>query len=349
LPTAQDNCDGPVAVTATRSDGMELNDPYEPGTTTTVTFTSEDACGNSSECEITVEVFAYDIMLGAVDDEPGDSVVFGGNGNIFILYLDDIEDGTIFSLLPGSGQPRPLEGVTTYSGSIDNTLLAQTITFFFNMWHNPAIAYLELETNTIITGSSSDCGETLDPFGPQETFSIKQSVIDYLEVNYPDKTVASLFQLANDILAGDWCTKDGDKWNCDINPSDVSEALDAFNIGFNGCRMFVGFRQEEEETKSGNIATSSDLIQEDGLNLTVYPNPFSSNLRFEFSSQSDTHILLEIYDIRGVKIKTLYNDFIYGGQLYNVQFDGSAVITGSYYYRLISETEVKTGKLIKTH
>ena len=56
LPTATDNCDNDVEVTAKRSDGFALNDPYEPGTTTTVTFTAEDECGNNTSCEITVTV-----------------------------------------------------------------------------------------------------------------------------------------------------------------------------------------------------------------------------------------------------------------------------------------------------
>jgi len=48
-PMATDNCDGPVAATGVRSDQAVLSAPYPTGTTT-ITWTFEDAAGNSIQC-----------------------------------------------------------------------------------------------------------------------------------------------------------------------------------------------------------------------------------------------------------------------------------------------------------
>jgi hypothetical protein len=57
LPTAEDNCDGAmaVAVTGTRSDGLPLGEPYPRGTTI-ITWTATDRAGNSDRCMQTVTV-----------------------------------------------------------------------------------------------------------------------------------------------------------------------------------------------------------------------------------------------------------------------------------------------------
>jgi uncharacterized delta-60 repeat protein len=58
-PTTSDNCAGAVTVSAARSDGQALSDPYPLGTTVVI-WTAADAAGNSASATQTIEV---------VDDE----------------------------------------------------------------------------------------------------------------------------------------------------------------------------------------------------------------------------------------------------------------------------------------
>ncbi|MFN5355782.1 MAG: hypothetical protein ACK5CT_04135, partial [Bacteroidota bacterium] len=55
--SATDNCDGNVAVTCVRSDGLSVSNPFPTGTTT-VTCTAVDACGNTGTCNATINVLA---------------------------------------------------------------------------------------------------------------------------------------------------------------------------------------------------------------------------------------------------------------------------------------------------
>jgi len=102
---------------------------------------------------------AGQIMLNAVDAQPGDSVIFGSktSGRFFTLKKSDIQSGYIYKLLPGSGASKALKGYATYTrpttwsnvpltsgGVIQNELLAQTMVLYFNLQLSPQFSSLEL-------------------------------------------------------------------------------------------------------------------------------------------------------------------------------------------------------------
>ncbi len=65
---AVDNCDSSPVITATRSDGQDLGDPYPAGITT-ITWTATDACGNSTSETQTIEVIGDNQMIADVSIE----------------------------------------------------------------------------------------------------------------------------------------------------------------------------------------------------------------------------------------------------------------------------------------
>ena len=95
--------------------------------------------------------------------------------------------------------------------------------------------------------------------------------------------------------------------------------------------------------------------------LQNYPNPFnpSTKIRFvipngvrnpkDFSSQSPRNdnslITLKVYDILGNEVATLVNEEKPGGS-YEVNFDGSGLPSGIYFYRLESGKFVSVKKMI---
>jgi hypothetical protein len=66
---AIDDCDPDPDITAVRSDGLPLTDPYPPGVTT-ITWRATDDCGNYDECDQTVTVTDYNELVVTVELSP---------------------------------------------------------------------------------------------------------------------------------------------------------------------------------------------------------------------------------------------------------------------------------------
>jgi len=81
-----------------------------------------------------------------------------------------------------------------------------------------------------------------------------------------------------------------------------------------------------------------------------YPNPFNPATTIEYNLNSSENVQLNIYDIKGERIKTLVNDFQPAGN-YKVQWDGtnsqgSKLSSGVYFYSIKTGSNVSTKKMI---
>lgn len=81
-----------------------------------------------------------------------------------------------------------------------------------------------------------------------------------------------------------------------------------------------------------------------------YPNPFNPTTTIEYELNRSDKIQLEIFNIRGEKVKTLVNEFQNAGS-YRIQWDGtnsngSKLSSGIYFYTIKSGGEVSTKKMI---
>jgi len=79
-----------------------------------------------------------------------------------------------------------------------------------------------------------------------------------------------------------------------------------------------------------------------------YPNPFNPTTTIRYAIPETEHVILKVYDELGKEVKTLVDENKEAGQ-YNVQFNGSGLASGIYYYRITSGefTEVKKLMLLK--
>ncbi len=83
-----------------------------------------------------------------------------------------------------------------------------------------------------------------------------------------------------------------------------------------------------------------------------YPNPFNSNTTFSFSLHNPADVELELYNIKGQKVKTLFKDSAAGGKVIHVPWDGTnnrgqQVASGVYFYRLkVDDSVIETKKCL---
>lgn len=80
-----------------------------------------------------------------------------------------------------------------------------------------------------------------------------------------------------------------------------------------------------------------------------YPNPFNPSTQIRFSVESTGPATLEVYNVLGQKVATLFAGIAESGRDYTLRLDASNLATGMYLYKLTSGTrsEVKRMLLVK--
>jgi hypothetical protein len=175
-------------------------------------------------------------------------------------------------------------------------------------------------------------------------------------------SVGSLAVSGNNLFAGTesgvfLTTNNGENWlnknqGFNIIPA-VSVFLIANNYIFAGTNgKSVWRRSLSEILEAQNISLYLPLVFSLSEN---YPNPFNPVTRIDFdipphggSSNGTGFVSLKVYDVLGREVQTLVNEIKTAGS-YSVDFNGSDLTSGVYFYRLESEgfSDVKRMVLIK--
>jgi len=115
-------------------------------------------------------------------------------------------------------------------------------------------------------------------------------------------------------------------------------------IPMQGWDIFANVISFENLTavENSNLHTSPDHY---GL-FQNYPNPFNAVTRITYTLPSIGQVALSIFNIRGELVSTLIDKEIQPAGTYNISFDGSALSSGPYLYRLITDDNIHTGKMM---
>ena len=80
--------------------------------------------------------------------------------------------------------------------------------------------------------------------------------------------------------------------------------------------------------------------------INIYPNPFSNTTTLQFVLPENDNVKIDIIDISGKQIQTLFNGDVNKDQQYTVSFNGEKLATGIYMYKMTTLNDVYTGKII---
>ena len=121
-------------------------------------------------------------------------------------------------------------------------------------------------------------------------------------------------------------------------------------------------KDELESEYSDFVATPASVIQKPGGNFVIppnnapaifslsqnFPNPFNPATQIKFTIPCNGFVNLRIYNLLGEEVAELVNGYKLAGE-YNVNFDGSNLASGVYFYKLEMGlyTAVKKMVLIK--
>jgi putative metal-binding protein/Ig-like domain-containing protein len=339
------------------------NGQADDGCITTVkvcTYNQSSYDNNNTVCVPNGISSTGQIMLTAVDAQPGDSVIFGSksSGRFFTLRKSDIQNGYIYKLLPGRGPSRALKGYSTFTnpatwynvplnsaGAIQNELLAQTIALFFNLQLSPQLGSLPLNTNLrirkltvcVIQGNSI-----------QVKFTAKAPVANCLKTTYGSQgiIVANLYKLANDLL--------GNTSTCNLEYADVNDAVKYVNDLFNGCVLFNIASSANNNIQAITTTLSGTNVKERAVNevrelkVTTSPNPFRNNVRFNIVSPETGRLKIVIYDVGGIKRGELEQDVIKNIPA-TILFRNEQLRQGVLFYRVSINNQTAAGKIMQVN
>jgi hypothetical protein len=287
--------------------------------------------GNKNGLALLPTVLNTPLTIG----RPGHSIIIpaGGAGSPSVTKLN--------SVMPGRSTPTgPLAAgdcsildpcFNTYltGNHINNVLISQTITLSLNLrLHSGTgtLSTLTLGSGCIITSGGS--------------FQINKNVISYLGGS---ATVQDLLNLANDVLGG--VKTPG--VNGVPSYSDINDAIDAINTGFDECRTFYGYcTPAVTVSASPNHAGAVNKATANRLEVTTYPNPFSDNVRFLINSEVSGKATLEVYDMAGAKLQVVYNGYLYSGKGRIIEYKVPTLYRTNLMYVLRVGDNIVTGKLI---
>jgi hypothetical protein len=242
----------------------------------------------------------------------------------------------------------------TSGGKINNGLLSQTIVMSLNSrWNNNALLLFPIRSGYLTTQEMNGCYPNTTPSENCDIVSIQinPNVVSYLG---PNATVADLLQLANDVLGG---TKTPGI-NGVPSYSDISGALNSLVVAFHDGRRFLNYYDTQQgcelltgsaaiETTAANTATSivAEKETENIMTVTAFPNPFTDNINFQIETKQSGQGTLEVYNITGQKIKTIFSGYLNAGKQrfsMNVPAGQSSVLF--YVFRMGSQKI--SGKLL---
>lgn len=88
-------------------------------------------------------------------------------------------------------------------------------------------------------------------------------------------------------------------------------------------------------------------IERQSFDIVSYPNPTSGPMKISFtSSESSANAVIEVYDMFGRTIATLFNKETIADQQYHVDFDGSNLPAGMYVYKITVGNKTTSNKFI---
>lgn len=108
-------------------------------------------------------------------------------------------------------------------------------------------------------------------------------------------------------------------------------------------------------TVAGNIVTpiepapvTSPIVEEEVVpQISAYPNPFDTNLMFEWTADKDEVVRLEIVDQLGRTLTEVYKGTVRKGESYKFDWTARGLKDKMYFYKFTSSTKSSYGKLFR--
>ncbi len=103
-----------------------------------------------------------------------------------------------------------------------------------------------------------------------------------------------------------------------------------------GCRVATSETEEEMQAP----------IAEELLHFEAYPNPFVVTSTVEFSSHVDAAVTVELFNLKGEFVNTLFSGNVNADEKHIARIDGAELAQGVYICKMTSGGETKFIKMV---
>ncbi len=281
-------------------------------------FTSSTFAVPAAATKIEVKVYSPD-ELGANGKPIGDSFTCGG----VVADVTDVPGDPGCTYTQGYWKTHGSDGPAPYDATWELIVDDGEDTDFFksgktwydamrtkakgNVYYKLAFQYIAANLNFL---NGADPTDAQDAFDDATALFIKwkPSQIKKLKGNHP---VRKQFLAAKDVL--------DDYNNGDIGPGHCDEG-------------------EEDGRKSAEINTGSE-------EMLIYPNPMSNNGTIDFRVANNGPTTVEMYNMMGAKVVTLFDQNVQADQKFQVRFDASKYTRGLYVIYIRNGSSIQKRKI----
>jgi hypothetical protein len=302
-----------------------------------------------------------------------EQIYLGKTGASFTLNYADAAN--LVKVMPGGGTATkltanysfPLPSTILKNGKINNVLLAQTITLGLNInIQGDGLGNFILHTQflTTMSGAGTACPivmATCSNGGVVSSLKLSSNAafLAYLD----NKMVSDLYAMASAALGGTLPVIA----NGTVSYTDINNAIDVINRSFDGGRFFLGYYDvaptcstlsaSKPRTYSnifGNAPARTmyqpKIVEEEKvttLSATAYPNPFTDRVKFSIVSPVSGKASLDVYNMMGQKIKTVYNGYLFANRTQVIDYSIPSSVKGALIYTLRVGDKQVNGKVVQ--
>jgi hypothetical protein len=117
------------------------------------------------------------------------------------------------------------------------------------------------------------------------------------------------------------------------------------NDGYEDYKNWVYVGIYENDWEYTELAIGDEMLPEAFTLKQNYPNPFNPLTQIRYDVNEPGLVTLDLFDIRGAKVKTLINKKQTAGS-YEFTFNGSQMASGVYFYTMTSNQLSQTRKFV---
>ena len=300
--------------------------------------------------------YSLDNRDGILGNSAGQLYLGRSGASFTVNYADAAK---LVAIMPGGGTANRLflnhnlTAAANYpplnNGKIYNILLSQSVTLGLNTSiPGNGLKNFVLKTGylTTITRAGSSCTAGAASCATGGTLSSLKITSNTTLMNLlSNQTVDSLYRMASKALGGTLPTG--------VGYSDISGAVDVINRSFDGGRFVIGYYATAQScsaqlyVRPANPANQEQLLEVTKLTVAAYPNPFTDRVKFNIVSPVSGKASLDVYNIMGQKLKTVYQGYLFAGRGQVIEYNVPSATKGGLIYTLRIGDQQVNGKLIQ--